>query len=82
MALLASLLTAFLVVTGFMRYQRVFKKIYQEIRSFGGVVIADEVQSGFGRLGDQMWAYQDDAVVPDIVTMGNQWETATQYRLY
>ena len=46
------------------------KKIYQEIRSFGGVVVADEVQSGFGRLGDQMWAYQDDAVVPDIVTMG------------
>ena len=46
------------------------KKIYQEIRSFGGVVIADEVQSGFGRLGDHMWAYQDDAVVPDIVTMG------------
>ncbi len=46
------------------------KKIYQEIRSFGGVVIADEVQSGFGRLGEKMWGYQDDAVVPDIITMG------------
>jgi len=46
------------------------KKIYQEIRGFGGVVIADEVQSGFGRLGEKMWGYQDDAVVPDIVTMG------------
>ena len=46
------------------------KSIYQEIRSQGGVVIADEVQSGFGRLGQQMWGYQDDAVVPDILTMG------------
>ena len=46
------------------------KKIYQEIRVFGGVVIADEVQSGFGRLGEKMWGYQDDAVVPDIITMG------------
>ena len=46
------------------------KKIYQEIRGFGGVVIADEVQSGFGRLGEKMWGYQDDAVVPDIITMG------------
>ena len=33
-------------------------------------MIADEVQSGFGRLGQQMWGYQDDAVVPDILTMG------------
>jgi len=46
------------------------KSIYREIRSHGGVVIADEVQSGFGRLGDQMWGYQDDSVIPDILTMG------------
>ena len=46
------------------------KKIYQEIRSHGGIVIADEVQSGFGRLGEHMWGYQDDDVTPDIITMG------------
>ena len=46
------------------------KRIYQEIRKYGGIVIADEVQSGFGRLGDNMWGYQDDSVVPDVLTMG------------
>ena len=46
------------------------KKIYQEIRSHGGIVIADEVQSGFGRLGEHMWGHQDDDVTPDIITMG------------
>ncbi len=46
------------------------KNIYQEIRNNGGIVIADEVQSGFGRLGDHMWGYQDDCVAPDILTMG------------
>ena len=46
------------------------KNIYQEIRKHGGIVIADEVQSGFGRLGDHMWGYQDDCVSPDILTMG------------
>lgn len=40
------------------------------IRAAGGVYVADEVQSGFGRTGDAMWGFQRHGVVPDIVTMG------------
>ena len=36
----------------------------------GGLFIADEVQSGFGRLGGGMWAHQRIGVQPDIVTLG------------
>jgi 4-aminobutyrate aminotransferase-like enzyme len=41
------------------------------VREAGGLYIADEVQSGFGRTGSQLWGYQrHDGLVPDIVTMG------------
>ena len=41
------------------------------VREAGGLYIADEVQSGFGRTGSHMWGYQRHAgLVPDIVTMG------------
>ncbi|KAL7550895.1 hypothetical protein ACHAWF_014093 [Thalassiosira exigua] len=47
------------------------------VRKAGGLYIADEVQTGFGRLGRCMWAFQysdgddsDDDIVPDIVTVG------------
>lgn len=52
--------------------------IYQNIRLIhdaNGIVIADEVQTGFGRIGKNYWAFQNYDVVPDIVTvakpMGN-----------
>lgn len=35
----------------------------------GGLLIADEVQSGYGRTG-RWWAYESEAVEPDIVVMG------------
>lgn len=41
-----------------------------EIRRRGGLFIADEVQGGFARIGKHWWAFQRDAVVPDMVTMG------------
>lgn len=41
-----------------------------EIRSAGGLFIADEVQPGFGRTGEHMWGFQRHGVVPDLVTMG------------
>lgn len=44
--------------------------VYRRIREAGGVIVADEVQSGLCRLGDHMWAFEDSEVVPDIVTMG------------
>lgn len=40
------------------------------VRAAGGVLIADEVQPGFGRTGQHMWGYQRHNVIPDIVTMG------------
>jgi 4-aminobutyrate aminotransferase-like enzyme len=36
----------------------------------GGLLIADEVQSGFARSGDRFWGYQRHGADPDIVTMG------------
>jgi 4-aminobutyrate aminotransferase-like enzyme/Ser/Thr protein kinase RdoA (MazF antagonist) len=43
---------------------------YAAARAAGAVVIADEVQIGFGRVGSHMWAFECDDAVPDIVTMG------------
>jgi 4-aminobutyrate aminotransferase-like enzyme len=40
------------------------------VRGKGGLLIADEVQVGFGRVGSHMWAFQESGVVPDIVVMG------------
>ncbi len=40
------------------------------VRKAGGVLIADEVQAGFGRSGHHFWAHQQFDVTPDIVTMG------------
>jgi len=43
--------------------------VYKHVRAAGGVCIADEVQTGFGRTGDDFWGFQNHGVVPDIVTM-------------
>jgi alanine-glyoxylate transaminase/(R)-3-amino-2-methylpropionate-pyruvate transaminase len=42
---------------------------YAIVREHGGLCIADEVQTGFGRTGDHYWGFQNYGVVPDIVTM-------------
>lgn len=44
--------------------------VVQRVRSAGGLYIADEVQSGFGRIGRLMWGHELFDAVPDIVTMG------------
>jgi len=46
------------------------KQVYQAIREQGGLCISDEVQVGFGRLGDYFWGYEMHDVVPDIVILG------------
>lgn len=46
------------------------KRIYPEIRSRGGVCISDEVQVGFGRLGDFFWGFEMHDVIPDMVILG------------
>ena len=45
-------------------------QVYTAVRAAGGVCIADEVQTGFGRLGQHFWGYQSQGVVPDIVVLG------------
>ena len=40
------------------------------IRSRGGLVIADEVQAGYCRMGTHFWGHTHYGLVPDIVTMG------------
>ena len=44
--------------------------IVDRIHAAGGMVIADEVQSGFGRTGSHMWGHQYAGMSPDLVTMG------------
>ncbi len=42
----------------------------EAVHRAGGLFVADEVQAGFGRLGPDMWGFEQHDVVPDIVTMG------------
>jgi 4-aminobutyrate aminotransferase-like enzyme len=44
--------------------------VYDAVRSAGGVCIADEVQTGYGRIGTDFWAFESYGVVPDIVVLG------------
>lgn len=41
----------------------------ERIRSAGGLMIVDEVQSGFGRTGETFWCFEAHDVVPDIVVV-------------
>ena len=43
---------------------------YDVVRAAGGVCVADEVQTGFGRAGTHFWMFETQGVVPDIVTLG------------
>lgn len=43
---------------------------FSAVRSVGGLCISDEVQVGFGRMGDSFWAFELQDVIPDIITMG------------
>ena len=46
-----------------------FKIVYEIVRKHGGLCVADEVQTGFGRTGEHYWGFQNWDVVPDMVTM-------------
>ena len=46
------------------------KLVAEKIRAAGGLIIADEVQSGFGRMGTHMWGIETHGVVPDMITTG------------
>ena len=42
---------------------------YAVAREHGGICIADEVQTGFGRTGDHYWGFESYGVKPDMVVM-------------
>ncbi len=42
----------------------------QAVRAAGGLVIADEVQPGFGRTGESFWGFARHGLVPDLVSLG------------
>ncbi len=44
--------------------------VYARIRAAGGVCIADEVQTGLGRLGAYFWGFEAQEADPDIVVLG------------
>jgi 4-aminobutyrate aminotransferase-like enzyme len=48
--------------------------LYTLVRRFGGLCVADEVQTGFGRCGSSFWTFQSvlaaHALEPDMVSMG------------
>jgi len=44
--------------------------LHERTRAHGGVCIADEVQTGFGRIGTHRWAYEAHGITPDIVVLG------------
>ena len=49
--------------------------VYERVRALGGVCISDEVQVGYGRLGDHFWGFEQQDAVPDVIAvakaMGN-----------
>jgi 4-aminobutyrate aminotransferase-like enzyme/Ser/Thr protein kinase RdoA (MazF antagonist) len=45
-------------------------EVYKYVRASGAVCIADEVQSGLGRLGTHFWGFETQKAVPDIVVLG------------
>jgi 4-aminobutyrate aminotransferase-like enzyme len=58
-------------VAGQVIYEKDFlPNIYKQIKSNGGLCVADEVQTGFGRTGDHFWAFQHFDLNPDFVTLG------------
>ena len=57
-------------VGGFVEFPSGYlSQAYAHVRAAGGVCIADEVQTGFGRTGTHFWGFETHGVVPDIVTM-------------
>ena len=40
------------------------------VRKAGGVILCDEVQPGFGRMGSHWWGHEWLGFAPDVVTMG------------
>jgi 4-aminobutyrate aminotransferase-like enzyme/Ser/Thr protein kinase RdoA (MazF antagonist) len=45
------------------------QQVYTAVRAAGGLAISDEVQVGYGRLGEWFWGFQQQDAIPDIVSI-------------
>jgi len=45
-------------------------EVYAAAREAGAVCIADEIQTGYGRIGTRFYAFESQGVTPDIVALG------------
>ncbi|MGO4446321.1 aminotransferase [Mycobacterium sp. 2YAF39] len=45
------------------------QRVYTAVRAAGGLAISDEVQVGYGRLGQWFWGFQQQDAVPDVVSI-------------
>ncbi|XP_076055455.1 5-phosphohydroxy-L-lysine phospho-lyase-like isoform X3 [Oratosquilla oratoria] len=49
---------------------RYLQGIYKMVKERGALCIADEVQTGLGRIGSHFWSFEVQAVSPDILIIG------------
>ena len=45
------------------------QQVYAAVRAAGGLAISDEVQVGYGRLGEWFWGFMQQNAVPDIISI-------------
>lgn len=45
-----------------------FKRVYEIVKSYGGLYISDEVQTGMGRCGERFFEIEQQGVLPDLIT--------------
>jgi 4-aminobutyrate aminotransferase-like enzyme/Ser/Thr protein kinase RdoA (MazF antagonist) len=46
------------------------RELVRRVRAAGALLIADEVQAGYGRTGDGLWSFDAIGIIPDVVTLG------------
>ena len=46
------------------------KEVFKIIKKRKALLIVDEVQTGFGRVGNYFWGFEEHKIIPDIVTLG------------
>ncbi len=49
---------------------RYHQELAAAARAAGAIVVADEVQAGFGRAGEHLWSFVGADLSPDVVTLG------------
>ena len=46
------------------------REVFKIIKKRNALCIVDEVQTGFGRVGNNFWGFEEHGIIPDIVTLG------------